>query len=415
MVIIKLLVVIALLMVLLTKKVNMALSLLISSVALLLINGRGPSAFAGAVAQTFTESATYTLALTILFIGILGYLMNTYGMLDRMVESLERLVRSAKVTIMLAPTLIGLLLVTGGALMSCPIVDTLGQRLGLPNEKRAAINMIFRHGLYFAYPLSTTIIFAAQLGGFGVMDMIKIQFPVTIVMYILGYIFFLRGVADVKAPKLSPREFGASLGSFLLNSSPIIISIAVAAFGVPFEWAMPFGIAACVIINLVTSQKSLKGKKAQNPFVLIFKGINWQMLLIIAGIMLFKNSIGQVPEINEFIVYLVGRGVPMEIVILVTCVLVTFPTGNMQPSFAVVFPFILPLNPSLGQLLLYSYVLYGLGFLAYYTSPLHMCQVLSVDYFKTTVSSLMRQYRVILPLIIAFQIAWYFVLRAILL
>ena len=75
--------------------------------------------------MTSTEPLTIELLLAILFISILGYLMDQLGYMNRMIEGLENVLRSVKLTILLTPAIVGTLLVTGGALMSCPMVETL--------------------------------------------------------------------------------------------------------------------------------------------------------------------------------------------------------------------------------------------------------------------------------------------------
>ncbi len=103
---------------------------------------------------TFTSEQTISLGLTIALISVLGHLLNVYGIMGKMIDALEGMLRSAKATILIAPAIIGTLLVTGGALMSCPVVGSLGDRLELSNEKRASANLIFRHALYFIFPFS---------------------------------------------------------------------------------------------------------------------------------------------------------------------------------------------------------------------------------------------------------------------
>ncbi len=83
--------------------------------------------------------------------------------MDEMIESLELMLKSAKITIMVAPALIGTLLVTGGALMSCPVVNNLGDRLDISNDRRASVNLIFRHAMYFIFPFGPTLYWLRSL------------------------------------------------------------------------------------------------------------------------------------------------------------------------------------------------------------------------------------------------------------
>ena len=412
MIVLKLAAVILLLLIMINKKVHLGLALVISSIVMLLLNGQGPVELGGAFMRMVEEPITYTMTFTILFISILGYLMGRYKMLDRMIEHLEHIVRSAKVTIMLAPTIIGLLLVTGGALMSCPVVDTLGDKLGIKGDKKAALNMMFRHGLYFAYPLSPTIILAAQLGGFQLFDFIKIQIPLTILIFILGYFTILHGVKDKKPEKISSKEYISHIGGFLLYSSPITVSILLTAItGMPFHYTLPFGILTAILVNAWDAKKDPQYKLPENPLLLLYKGINLKMLTAVWGILFFKAVMGNLQELNDFVKSMVDGGIPVELIVIVSAGILAFSMGNFQPSLAIVYPLILPLAASYNQIILFAYLMYTVGFVAYFTSPIHMCQVLTLEYFKTSMKDLYKNYVIFLPALIAFMAAWYCILK----
>lgn len=416
MIVLKLIAVILLLLVLVNKKVQLGLALLIASIVMLFLNGQGLPEFGNALVGMTKDSLTYTMTLTILFISVMGYLMNRYRMLDRMIEHLEQILKSAKATILLAPTIIGLLQVAGGALMSCPVVDKLGDKLNLPNAKRAAINLIFRHGLFFSYPLSPTIILAAKLGGFELFDFIKIQFPVTIAMFLLGYFSLLKGVKDQKPDKLSSKEYISHITGFVIYSSPIWVSIVTTIVtGLPVHYTLPLGILVAIAVNCFDAKKDSLYKLEENPFVLIIKGINIKMVLSVLGILLFKTVVGSLTELNEFIISMVNGGIPVEIIVIVSVGVLSFSMGNFQPSLAVVYPLILPVATSYNLVLLFAYLMYAVGFFSYFTSPIHMCQVLTLEYFNTNIKDLYKSYMVFLPGLVAVLALWYGVLKFIIL
>lgn len=416
MIVLKLAAVILLLLILVNKKMHLGIALLIASIVLLFINGQGLLEFGHALVGMTKDSLTYTMTFTILFISIMGYLMNKYRMLDRMIEHLEQILKSAKATILLAPTIIGLLQVTGGALMSCPVVDKLGDKLNLPNAKRAAINMIFRHGLFFSYPLSPTIILAAQLGGFELFDFIKIQFPVTIAMFLLGYFSLLKGVKDQKPDKISAKEYIGHIKGFIIYSSPIWVSIVTTVItGLPVHYTLPIGILVAIIVNFFDAKRDSQYKINENPLVLIIKGINVKMVASVLGILLFKTVVGSLTELNDFIASMVNGGIPIEIIVIVSVGILSFSMGNFQPSLAVVYPLILPVATSYNIILRFAYLIYAVGFFSYFTSPIHMCQVLTLEYFNTNMKELYKNYKIFLPGLVAILAVWYGVLKFIIL
>lgn len=384
---------------LVSKKVNMGFSLMIGAILLALLNKRNVSDLLEIFLKTFSESTTITLAITIGMITILGYLMDQYLILDRMIISLEKMLRSAKSTILIAPAIIGTLLVTGGALMSCPVVDSLGKRLDISKDKRCAINLVFRHALYFVFPLSPTILLASQIGDFNLWDFIKLQFPIAIGMYLFGYFFYLRRCNDPNIEKLDAKSYLKTVFDFFFYASPILISIlGVIVFKFPFYISLVFGILLSIIINLQDKKKEEKYDLKEPILKTIYKGIKPSMVIAILGIMVFKNVVNDMDEIYIFLNSLLDKGIPLELLIIIAGGIISFPLANTQPGIAILYPMILPLAPDYHTKLLYAMFIYTSAFMFYYISPLHMCQVLTLEYFGVKIKELYKNYMYILPL-----------------
>jgi len=399
MVVLTLILSMAVILFLVNKKFNIGYSLMIGAGLLALLNGRGINYIIKTFLGTFLEYRAISLAITIVLITILGHLMEKYLILDRMISALEKMMRSAKATILIAPAIIGTLLVTGGALMSCPVVDNLGDKLSVSQDKKAAINLIFRHALYFFFPLSPTIILAAEIGGYDLLQFIKLQFPIAVAMYILGYIFYLKGCEEPVIEKIELKQYLKTIGRFTLYSSPILVSLlGVLVLGLPFYISLVAGILVSIIINLYDKSKDKKYKLSENIFITMYKGIKPSMAIAIMGIMIFKNVVGDIKEINIFLNNLLDGGMPIEILIVIACAIISFSLASTQPSIAILYPMILPLAPTPHIKLLYAMFIYVSAFMFYYISPLHMCQVLTLEYFEVKIKDLYKNYMYILPL-----------------
>lgn len=395
---------------LVSKKVNIGYSLMIGATLLSLLNGRNISYIFNVFLRTFSESTTITLALTIALITVLGHLMEKYLILDRMITALEQMLRSAKATILIAPAIIGTLLVTGGALMSCPVVNTLGDRLDISKDKRASINLIFRHALYFFFPLSPTIILAAEIGEYELWDFIKLQFPIAVAMYIFGYFFYLRKYHEPKLEKIELKQYFKVIGEFTLYSSPILVSLfGVFIFNLPFYISLVIGILVAIIINLYDKSKDDKYNINENIFITMYKGLKPSMVIAVIGIMIFKNVVNDFEELFVFLNNLLDKGIPIEMLILISAALISFPLASTQPSIAILYPMILPLATTPHIKLLYAMFIYVSGFMFYYISPLHMCQVLTLEYFEVKIKDLYKNYIYILPLTYLVMIAIYLI------
>ncbi|XMB67207.1 DUF401 family protein [Mycoplasmatota bacterium zrk1] len=392
------------------KKINLGVSFILGSILLLIINQKGLSTMIGVLENTFSDKMALTLLLTIALITVLGRVMQEYKILDKMIGSLEFVLRSAKLTIMLAPAFIGLLLVSGGALMSAPLVDKLGTKLSLSSDKKASINMLFRHGLYFIYPFSSTMILSAQLGEFIVWDFIKIALPVTLLFYIVSYIVLLRNVQDTPKTKINIKEYFKNILIFMIYSSPLLSSIVLSIiFNMPFYQALPVGIIIAYIIHLFDKKRNSNKVKDNFPLLLI-KGINFKLVFTVVGVLIFKNSLGEVDNLQETLTNLLDTGIPIEIIIILASAFISFSFASVNPSVIILYPIILPLAINYDTKLIYALLIYVTGFITYYISPLHLCQILTLDYFRINLKDLYKNYKFILPITYILTIIWYIML-----
>lgn len=411
----KLVLTMVIILVLVSKKINIGISLILGSLSFIILNGATFFTFIKILGQTITDPDALNLAFAIGFITILGYLMDKYHLMNRMIQALENLLGSVKATIVLAPTIIGTLLVSGGALMSCPIVNSLGDRIEMSNVHRAASNLVFRHALYFVFPLSTTMIIAAQIGGYDLFDFIKLQFPLAIVFTTMGYFLYVKPYSSEKfEPKNEasiPMHFGSSkpffqILNFMIYSSPIIITLLSSLLlKLPFSIACILGIASAYIVHKLDLYKS----QDEEPFYTsIKKGLKPLMVLSVFGIMVFKNTLGLFPDLYEQMSNIVSMGIPIEFIIILCTALLSFTLASIQPSVAILYPLILPMAIDEQTKLRLAMFIYTTGFVFYYISPLHLCQVLTLEYFNIDTKSLYKQYRLILPVVFVTMLGIYF-------
>lgn len=411
----KLILTMAIILFLVSKKINIGVSLLLGSLSFILLNGGSVVTYAEVIFQTFKDPDALNLAFAIGFITILGYLMERYQLMNRMIQSLENLLGSVKATIVLAPALIGTLLVSGGALMSCPVVNSLGDRIEMSNVHRAASNLVFRHALYFVFPLSTTMVIAAQIGGYDLFDFIKLQFPLAIVFSIMGYFLYVRPYTSEKLELAneanilmhfnSPKPF-YQVFNFIIYSSPIVVSLlSTLLLKLPFSIACVLGIITAYLVHKLDHYKP---ENDEPLYTSIRKGVKPLMVLSVFGIMVFKSTLELFPDLYEQMGSIVSMGIPIEFIIVLCTALLSFTLASIQPSVAILYPLILPMAIDEQTKLRLAMFIYTTGFVFYYISPLHLCQVLTVEYFNIDTKSLYKQYRLILPIVFVTMLGIYY-------
>ncbi|WP_320046682.1 DUF401 family protein [uncultured Ilyobacter sp.] len=398
MVLVKLILSILIILYLVNRKINIGYSLMIGGIALGLFTGRSLVHIFGLIIEAVSDYQTLSLALAIGLITVMGHLMDKYYLMERMIGALEKMLRSAKATIMFAPVIIGTLLVSGGALMSCPVVDNLGEKMNISQEKKASINMIFRHGLYFIFPLSPTIVMAAEIGGYEVNDFIFLMLPIGILFYIIAYTFYFRNVKSPEIENVDMKEYLTSIKGFLIYSSPILVSLmGVLLINLEFYISLILGIVLCFVINKIDKRKDSKFNLKENILMTMLKGVKVPLVISIFGIMVYKNIVNDVNEINELLKNMLEFGIPIELVVFLSAALISYALGSTNPSVAILFPMILPLAPDYDTRLLYAMFIYTTAFMFYFISPLHLCQVVTFDYFKVKMKGVFKNYIYILP------------------
>jgi hypothetical protein len=294
------------------------------------------------------------------------------------------------------PAIIGFLPVAGGALMSAPLVDSQTEKLGLKPERKAYVNVWFRHTIFPVYPLSQVLVIAAALTGVAVPLLLVRQVPVVIVMIAVGYmISFWKTSASRKEEDLA-RKHGRNLSDvrrFLVAFSPILATIVavtvldIAGLGlanVGFDVFIATIIG--IIVLLILSKPSLR------VVVAPLKGRQiYGITLAAYGAFLLRN-VAVATGMSEILKAFVANG-SVDILVLLTFVpavlgfLTGSPSGGVALSVSILAG-LLVFSPKTAALLFMS------AYLGYVIVPSHLCLAFTVDYFKCSIK---KVYKYVIP------------------
>ena len=144
--------------------------------------------------RSFSDRGTCELAAAVLTIGLFSTVMQATGFLDKAVSGLTSFLGNVKAALMAVPALVGTMPVLGGAALSAPLVDKIGRPLALSADQKAAINLVFRHGMFFVFPFSTSLILTSKLTGFSVPRLIAKMWPMSLALWGMGYFALLHRV-----------------------------------------------------------------------------------------------------------------------------------------------------------------------------------------------------------------------------
>ena len=382
-------------MFLIRKGLNIGLAMFAGAGALAITAPVPPAKVWTAVLAAFTDETTWSLTFIIIFIGILGYILKHSGALDIMVDSLLRLLGDARWLMIAIPGLMGLLTVPGGAMMSAPMVDQLGDRVNISPERKTGINLIYRHLMYLIFPMMSSIILATSLAGITPLELVGYNIPVLVVGAIASWFFLFKGVSpgDVKG-----RWSVADLGWFLVSTMPILGTLMLFIFlDLPFPMALVVGIVISMLIlpggeGRLTRRMLVSGRERART--MLHPGFKPDMILVVLGIMVFKEILHASSLVTTFTMGLMELGIPLWVLLMVLPFAVGMVTGVHTATIGIIVPIFLPLLPQESYLAGIS-LMYVSSTIGYVISPLHLCLILTKEFYRARFKG---SYRYITPI-----------------
>ncbi|MDO8473149.1 MAG: DUF401 family protein, partial [Dehalococcoidia bacterium] len=228
---VRLLLAFALILILIRRKVNIGLAMLIAAVFLGLLFQIAPLDIGQVAFRSAVDLSTLNLLASLMLILFLENVMRKTMLLQRMVSAVTAVARDRRLAMALLPAFVGLLPSVGGAVFSAPMVEEASQGLGLSPERKSFINYWYRHLWEPVLPIYPSIIIIAQLWKIPVGDVVAVMFPLTIAAMVAGIPLAFRGI-ETKTMRLvtvDRRKVALDLASGL---GPIVaVMVLVLALG----------------------------------------------------------------------------------------------------------------------------------------------------------------------------------------
>ena len=373
----------------LTKRLDLAMAAGI--VLLALWTGHSAASMARVAGARVASLDMLFLAFVIAGIIWLSSLMSHAGVMKELVVSLRS--RLPKRAILAAlPAVVGLLPMPAGALFSCPLVDDADDARELDPDLKTRINYWFRHVWEFWWPLYPGVLLAIDMSALPIWKFTLLMFPLFFAAIAAGYVFLLR-----KAPAAGPAPRGERDAPFLPLILPILTVIAVYALVLVFipgvgRFNKYLPMAVGVLCSLVVMQLQRPA-----PFgtwkrvVLSWKSFSLVLLIVLARVYgAFVEA--RLPDGSSLMenvrAELDAYGIPAMALIVVVPFISGITTGITVGYIGASFPVVLSLAGTDTAGLFATIVLgYASGFVGMMLSPIHICLIVTNDYFKTGMAS----------------------------
>jgi len=356
----------------LMKKIQYGYALII--VSALFIATFSPEDILSVFLRTITSWETIELALMILLVSVLAYIMRELGEIDDFISEISKFI-SPKKSLVVLPAFLGLLPIPGGAIMSAPLIERSSKGLNLERHVLAFSNIWFRHIVMPVFPLTPSIIVIANITGMNIYNFILHMIPFFLIMTLVGYLF-LRGVSG------SFEKTGRDLKKIVISVTPIVIPVLTNALGLNLLSSIILGILVAIAIKRPNSRKALE---------LLKDGLNYNLFFAVVGIMYFKNALDAssfVPFVEDFVN---SSGIPLWILCSLVSALIGVIFGAMMAGVAISVSI---LHPFIDANMMYLCLLFASSLLAYLLSPMHLCNIVTFEYFHNDVG---KFYRYMMP------------------
>ncbi|MEA2065638.1 MAG: DUF401 family protein [Thermotogota bacterium] len=329
---------------------------------------------------TISDWEFWKVIITIFSIYLLGETMSKSGDSKKFTSAIKEIFPNPKVSISLMPALIGLLPMPGGAMFSAPMVKDISEDTPNISSKDAlATNYWFRHSMEYFWPLYPAIIIVASMANVSLRSIVIYMLPVGLAAIITGYLLLIRCVPKVKLEK-------SSLLQLAMSSWPIIVVIIFVIFNQP-GW----------MVVLLTSVVYLLTKRNKTGAL---KGVlnKWKTFILLLAVFFFKAFV-ESTQVNDFMSEeLINWSIPTLLVMMILPFIMGQMTGITQGAVGLSFPLVMSMASD-GSGLSVAILAYTFAVAGVLLSPVHLCVVLTVNYFRESYSALIK--RIILPLSVA--------------
>jgi len=395
---IKLFMVLAIMVGLIRLKVDVGVTLFICALILGMAFGMPFEEIGSSVFGAFTDLWTWELVAMVVLINCLGGILKHTEKINAIAESIEFFTRDIRVSLAAIPAFIGLLPMPGGALLSAPLAGEIGDKAGLSPEKKTIVNYWFRHVWEYMFPLYPGVIVSAGIFSVPISTIIWANIALTPVALLSGFALIMGGVKYRLAPDI---KGGLASNSRLLIMSIWPVAAVIMAYALGLKLDIPYALVISLILVigvLALQTRGFAGYRGE-----LFKGsLKADIIFLLVAVMVFKavvedsSSVEQLPSIFD------ALGLPIPLVLFVVPAIVGLLTGITVGYVGSTFPLLAPIIAAEGFAPGYFMLAYVGGYMGVMASPVHLCLVLSRQYYGADMG---KVYRMLLPLLAAMSLS----------
>jgi integral membrane protein (TIGR00529 family) len=379
----KTLAVLAILVVLLRRRMYIGTVMGIGAVILAVLYLTPPARFLEGACRAALAPKSLEMTAMLVFTMIMENILRTTGTLKRMVESLSEILPDSRLIMAAMPAMIGMLPSPGGAVFSAPMVGEASAHLEIKPDQKAFINYWYRHIWEYVSPLYPGIILVAGLTHIPFRKLALANTPFALSVVFWGGLFCFAGIGSARIPRGEAMGKGRAIGTFAVSVAPILLTLVlVVLLGINPVAAMG-GVTAALYVMHRYSPEKVWGSLRES--------VSAKALFLVIGIMVFQETLQVTGALGGVSRFFAESGLPAWLVLSALPFLAGIMTGLTIAYVGITFPILMPLmggdTPSLGLLAL----AFGSGFAGVMLSPVHLCLILTREYFDADMAKVYRR------------------------
>jgi integral membrane protein (TIGR00529 family) len=369
----------------LTKSLSAALVMGILIIALW--TGHSPASLWETASARIFSLDTLFLALVIAGVIWLSSLMSEAGMMKDLVASLKSRLSRRNIFAAL-PAVVGLLPMPAGALFSAPLLDDADEASALPGIQKTRINYWFRHVWEFWWPLYPGVLLAVDMSGLPIWKQAGLMAPLFFAAVGAGYLFLLRKAPCGESPGKSTE--GKAFFPLILPTLTVIgvygalLAAVPALFHINRYFPMVIGVLCGIAVLQFQRPASASVWKKVLSSKRTFSLVLIVVLARIYGAFIEAKLPGGGLLMESLRAELDAFGIPALLLVVIIPFVSGLSTGITVGYIGASFPVVLSLaGPDTGGLFATIVLGYACGFIGMMLSPIHVCLIVTNEYYKT--------------------------------
>ncbi len=318
--------------------------------------------------STVTSFQTLKFLIIITLAFTLAYSMKESGALDMITQSSLSLFGKASAFVI--PAMIGLLPMPGGAIVSAVMLRDIVKSFKISPEKATFLNYWFRHVWACLDPIYPSVIITLAILEIGYLTLLKSTYLITLAMIAFGLPFVSLERSN------NPKDLRG-----FLYLTPILIVVVLTVLGVDLTVSLTVAVSLLYIFRKPSLREVAK------------KAINLKIYLLIVALLYYKDLIIKTGSSHELFEDLTSLGIPQPITATILSFVLGFVTGIESGYAALAIPLLTPFT-GIGEKLVAKNLMLvvGAGILGVMFSPLHLCLILTREYYSANLEKVYTRY-----------------------